>query len=137
MKFELECEREEDGRWLAEVPQLPGVLAYGATAEEAMSKAEVLACASLPIASSTARVASTPLRSASPLREPVALDESSHFLRRCSTSGGRSRDSPGHIALSGAKVGRISSSHFMSEEEIGPKMLARIVKHTGLRPENL
>lgn len=43
MKFELECEREEDGRWLAEVPQLPGVLAYGATADEAMSKAEVLA----------------------------------------------------------------------------------------------
>jgi predicted RNase H-like HicB family nuclease len=43
MNFELECEREEDGRWLAEVPQLPGVLAYGATADEAMSKAEVLA----------------------------------------------------------------------------------------------
>lgn len=43
MKFELECEREDDGRWIAEVPQLPGVLAYGATAEEAMSKAEVLA----------------------------------------------------------------------------------------------
>lgn len=43
MKFELECEREEDGRWLAEVPQLPGVLAYGSTADEAMSKAEVLA----------------------------------------------------------------------------------------------
>lgn len=43
MKFELECELEEDGRWLAEVPQLPGVLAYGATADEAMSKAEVLA----------------------------------------------------------------------------------------------
>ena len=43
MKFELECEREEDGRWLAEVPQLPGVLAYGATAEEAMSKTEILA----------------------------------------------------------------------------------------------
>lgn len=43
MKFELECEREEDGRWLAEVPQLPGVLAYGSTADEAMSKAEVVA----------------------------------------------------------------------------------------------
>ena len=43
MKLELECEREEDGRWLAEVPQLPGVLAYGSTADEAMSKAEVLA----------------------------------------------------------------------------------------------
>jgi predicted RNase H-like HicB family nuclease len=43
MKFELECEREEDGRWLADVPQLPGVLAYGSTADEAMSKAEILA----------------------------------------------------------------------------------------------
>jgi len=43
MKFSIECEREEDGRWLAEVPELPGVLAYGATAEEAMAKAQVLA----------------------------------------------------------------------------------------------
>ena len=43
VKFNLECEREEDGRWLAEVSQLPGVLAYGASANEAMTKAEVLA----------------------------------------------------------------------------------------------
>jgi predicted RNase H-like HicB family nuclease len=43
MKFELECELEEDGRWLAEEPQLPGVLAYGVSADEAMSKAEILA----------------------------------------------------------------------------------------------
>lgn len=43
MDFSIECEREEDGRWLADVPQLPGVLAYGATADEAMAKAEVLA----------------------------------------------------------------------------------------------
>lgn len=43
MKFTIEHEREEDGRWLAEVPELPGVLAYGATAEEAIAKAEVLA----------------------------------------------------------------------------------------------
>jgi len=43
MKYSIECEREEDGRWLAEVPELPGVLAYGDTAEEAMSKAQVLA----------------------------------------------------------------------------------------------
>ncbi len=43
MKYSIECEREEDGRWLAEVPELPGVLAYGATAEEAQSKAQVLA----------------------------------------------------------------------------------------------
>jgi predicted RNase H-like HicB family nuclease len=43
MKFTIEHEREDDGRWLAEVPELPGVLAYGATAGEAMAKAEVLA----------------------------------------------------------------------------------------------
>ena len=43
MKFNLECEREDDGRWLAEVSQLPGVLAYGKSANEAMAKAEVLA----------------------------------------------------------------------------------------------
>ncbi len=43
MKFEIECAREEDGRWLAEVPQLPGVLAYGSSADEAMAKAEILA----------------------------------------------------------------------------------------------
>ena len=43
MKLTLEIEREEDGRWLAEVPQLSGVLAYGTTSAEAMSKAEVLA----------------------------------------------------------------------------------------------
>ena len=43
MKFTLECEREDDGRWLAEVSQLPGVLAYGNSANEAMAKAQVLA----------------------------------------------------------------------------------------------
>ena len=43
MQFVLECEREEDGRWLAEVALLPGVLAYGTSANEAMAKAEVLA----------------------------------------------------------------------------------------------
>ena len=43
MNFNIEYEREEDGRWIAEVTQLPGVLAYGATFDEAMSKAEVLA----------------------------------------------------------------------------------------------
>ncbi len=43
MNLSIECEREEDGRWLAEVPELPGVLSYGATAEEAIAKAQVLA----------------------------------------------------------------------------------------------
>ena len=43
MNFTIEHEREEDGRWLAEVPEIPGALAYGVTANEAMAKAEALA----------------------------------------------------------------------------------------------
>jgi predicted RNase H-like HicB family nuclease len=43
MNFDIQSELEDDGRWLAEVPQLPGVLAYGATRDEAMAKAQVLA----------------------------------------------------------------------------------------------
>ncbi len=38
----IEVEREEDGRWIAEVPDLPGVMAYGETQEEAISKVEAL-----------------------------------------------------------------------------------------------
>ncbi|HYA38863.1 MAG TPA: type II toxin-antitoxin system HicB family antitoxin [Candidatus Methylomirabilis sp.] len=43
MNYNIEYEREEDGRWLAEVNELPGVLAYGKTSEEAMARAEALA----------------------------------------------------------------------------------------------
>lgn len=43
MHSTIEHEQEEDGRWLAEVPELPGALAYGATAQEAMAKAQALA----------------------------------------------------------------------------------------------
>jgi predicted RNase H-like HicB family nuclease len=43
MNFTLECEQEVDGRWIAEVPELPGVLEYGSSSADAMSKAEVLA----------------------------------------------------------------------------------------------
>jgi predicted RNase H-like HicB family nuclease len=41
--FTIQHEREEDGRWVAEVPELPGVLAYGDSADEAMAKAQALA----------------------------------------------------------------------------------------------
>ena len=43
MNFTIEHERKDDGRWVAEVPELPGVLAYGATADEAMARVEALA----------------------------------------------------------------------------------------------
>ena len=42
-EMRIEIDREEDGRWIAEVPDLPGVMVYGKTREQAISKAEALA----------------------------------------------------------------------------------------------
>jgi predicted RNase H-like HicB family nuclease len=43
MELEIDFELEEDGRWIAAVECLPGVLAYGSTREEARAKAKALA----------------------------------------------------------------------------------------------
>jgi predicted RNase H-like HicB family nuclease len=43
MQLTLECEQEQDGRWVATVPQLPGVVAYGATPTMAKAGAQALA----------------------------------------------------------------------------------------------
>ena len=43
MRFSIEIEQEEDGRWIAEIPELPGVMVYGAARREAQSKVEALA----------------------------------------------------------------------------------------------
>jgi predicted RNase H-like HicB family nuclease len=40
--MKVEIEREADGRWIAEVPSLPGAMAYGAAKSEAVSKVEAL-----------------------------------------------------------------------------------------------
>jgi predicted RNase H-like HicB family nuclease len=47
MQLTLETEQEADGRWIAEVPELAGVMAYGATRSDAMAKAEALALRAL------------------------------------------------------------------------------------------
>ncbi len=43
MRFTMEIEREVDDRWIAEVTDLPGVMVYGATREEALARAKALA----------------------------------------------------------------------------------------------
>lgn len=43
MRFQFQIEREDDGRWIAEIPEVPGAMAYGATEEEAKAKAYALA----------------------------------------------------------------------------------------------
>lgn len=55
MNFRIEIEQEEDGRWIAEVVDLPGVLAYGSTTSEAQAKAQALALRFSRNASKTAK----------------------------------------------------------------------------------
>ena len=43
MTFRVEVERETDGRWIAEILELPGVLAYGSSAAEAGARVQALA----------------------------------------------------------------------------------------------
>ncbi len=43
MRFKVELEQEADGRWIAEVLDLPGVLAYGRTPEQARARVQALA----------------------------------------------------------------------------------------------
>jgi predicted RNase H-like HicB family nuclease len=43
MQFTVETEQESDGRWIAEVVEIPGVMKYGKTREEAIGHAEALA----------------------------------------------------------------------------------------------
>jgi predicted RNase H-like HicB family nuclease len=47
MPLTIEIEQEDDGRWLAEVPAIPGVLAYGQTRAEAIEKVQALALRAL------------------------------------------------------------------------------------------
>ena len=43
LTYVIETGQEADGRWIAEIKDLPGVMAYGATRQEAITKAQVLA----------------------------------------------------------------------------------------------
>ena len=43
MKLSIEIDREEDGRWIAEIKEIPGVLAYGNDRQEAIARAKALA----------------------------------------------------------------------------------------------
>ncbi len=43
MKYNIKFDKEADGRWIAEIADLSGVMAYGATKEEAAAKVEALA----------------------------------------------------------------------------------------------
>lgn len=42
MVFEIELDQEDDGRWIAEIPSIPGALAYGSSRDEAIGRVQAL-----------------------------------------------------------------------------------------------
>ena len=61
MEFTIEFEREADGRWIAEIPSLPGTMAYGTTPEQARAHAQALALRVVAESSVTVPGAGNPL----------------------------------------------------------------------------
>jgi len=59
MRFNIELDREDDGRWIAEIVSLPGVMAYAKTRQEAIAKVEELA---LRVLADRIKETKTPLR---------------------------------------------------------------------------
>ena len=129
MNFTLQCEQEVDGPWIAEAPELPGVLSYGDSAADAMSKAEVLAL----------RVIADRLvnRESEPMSISFTLPVSACI------SGPQSRQkgvgcSPFHwlAGETSVKISQDSGSRWSADfafafhdgEEIGLRMLSRITK---------
>jgi predicted RNase H-like HicB family nuclease len=47
MTFNIEIDQEADGRWIAEVPEMPGVMTYGVTRTDAVAKVQALALRAL------------------------------------------------------------------------------------------
>lgn len=136
MNFTIEIEQEEDGRFLAEVIGLPGVLAYGQTREEAVTR--VQAFFSACVGGTTGTWWSDPINEC--------------FIRRSMSqwSSKKAKRILAALLRIGWRVKRKSGSHWIltrpnwtdvvfahDNEEIGPRMLARIAKVTGLRPEDL
>ncbi len=74
MSFAVEIEKEKDGCWIAEIPQIPGAMAYGRTRAQAVSRVETLHCEFLLSGSSMGKLRRSSSKSFQlQQREPVGL----------------------------------------------------------------
>ena len=121
MKFTIEIEQEDDGRFIADVIGLPGVMVYGETPQQAIHKVIALA---LKV-----------------LAEDIEEEESAKLITDFSFIIKSLLDDPVNIVT--ANVDGVSPADrkyifaFDDDDEIGNKMLQRISKYTGLKPEDL
>jgi predicted RNase H-like HicB family nuclease len=102
----VELDREEDGRWIAEALELPGVMCYGQTRDAAVCNVGRLAI--------------------EVIGHPIAHGELPSFALCVS------------FAIPDEQLARqLSEAGSHDQDEIGPRMLVRVAKRTGLRPEDL
>ena len=135
MNFTIEHEREDDGRWLAEVPEIPGALAYGATANEAMAKAEALALRVLAERLEHDEFGPQSISIAAPLVRARGLrPRPAVFSPHSSALAGRSSASRDLIRLSPVLVGLMSCSRFTTAKRSAPRCLSELQSAPGWNP---
>ncbi len=120
MKLTIRLLRETDGRWIGDVSELPGVIVYGSTREEATTKTKALALR--VIAEELDHGELKPMRtfcSSQLLHERVARDEDLRSHRTLRREGWPQYRFAYH-----------------DREELGPVILSEIAKHTGLSPKD-
>ena len=135
--LKIEMGREEDGRWIGEVPALPGVLAYGAN--EAEARANVIALAFRVIADRIENGEPVPDEArnlfAGVSAWPAA--KAGRVLRALQRIGWTVKRQVGSHRVLGRQGWDDYVFAFHDRKELGPAMLGRIAKHTGLRPDDL
>ena len=94
LRLTIETERELDGRWIAEVPELPGAMVYGSTCDEAITQVEILSLRVLAenIEEDGRPVEAIEIRLAAGDRLIV---HAGAFCQRCNASAGGSSGHPG------------------------------------------
>jgi predicted RNase H-like HicB family nuclease len=137
MNFKVEVDREDDGRWIAEVAELPGVLVYGGSPKQAQAKAQALAL----------RVLADRLENGEALPfESVSLPRHEPMGQRTRPARTRSTcpDRPGREAPTWRFTPRAVSARLAGlrlglsrQGRNRPEMLSRIAKHTGLQPGDI
>ena len=120
----IELEREEDGRWLAEVPTLPGVMCYGADRDEAVARVQALAlrviAERLEHREAPAEFLNVTFQAARATGYPPRPGVSS---RRSRELAGSKNDNPIPTSPPFDQTGRTSSSPFMTTRRLGDECL--------------
>jgi predicted RNase H-like HicB family nuclease len=132
----IEIGREEDGRFLASVPDLPGMMAYRDTPESALRKAKVIALQVLADMMKSGEEPPQPLRVLFAAQVPgVPQKPGASTLRRPDWVDIKEA---GRLSQKAAKA-RLAKLHVLLSRQWGsrPAALAKIAKDTGLRPEDL